>query len=283
MPKDGKAALEEVSAKQPADGRAYPGARLYLQYENAILGVLGVAAFLAAWEWAGSTIESGRLFFSTPSLVAATFAHMLSTGEIWNDMWVSFQELSIGYLAAVVVAIPLGMAMGWYGRLNALLDPLVSAFYATPRIALMPLIIIWFGIGIYSKIAVVFLGAVFQIVITTIAGVRNLDESLIRAAHSFGASDRQIFLTVALPGSVPFILTGLKLAVGRALIGVVVGEMIAAEAGVGYMMAKSGATFQTSRLMVGVLIIALFGMICMGLLERLERRFQLWRPQRDGR
>jgi ABC-type nitrate/sulfonate/bicarbonate transport system permease component len=274
------AELDVVSANNAGHRRAHPLTRLYLDYENVILGILGVATFLAAWEWAGTTLENGRLFFSAPSLVVATFARLISTGEIWNDIWVSFQEFAIGYLASIVVAIPLGIAMGWYRRLDALLDPLVSAFYATPRVALVPLIIIWFGIGIYSKIAVVFLGAVFQILITTIAGVRNLDESLIRAAHSFGASDRQIFLTVALPGSVPFILTGLKLAVGRALIGVVVGEMVAAEAGVGYMMTKAGATFQTSTVMVGVLIIAVFGMVSMGVLGRMEKRFQAWRPQR---
>lgn len=274
--------LEVVSVKQTSDRSAHPLRRLYLGYENAFLGFLGVAAFLAVWEWAGTTLENGRLFFSAPSLIGATFVRMMSTGEMWNDIWVSFQEFAIGYVASIVVAIPLGIAMGWYRRFNALLDPLVSAFYATPRIALMPLIIIWFGIGIYSKIAVVFLGAVFQILITTIAGVRNLDEGLIRAARSFGATDRQVFLTIALPGSVPFILTGLKLAVGRALIGVVVGEMIAAEAGVGYMMTKAGATFQTGTVMVGVLIIAVFGMISMDLLGRVERRFQTWRPQRDS-
>ena len=274
--------LHVVSAKQAVSGNANLARRLYLRHENAILGILGVAVFLVVWEWAGTTVENGKLYFSTPSLVIATFVSMLSTGEIWNDMWVSFQEFAIGYLASIVVAIPLGIAMGWYRRLNALLNPLVSAFYATPRIALMPLIIIWFGIGIYSKITVVFLGAVFQILITTITGVRTLDESLIRAARSFGATDRKVFLSIALPGSVPFILTGLKLAVGRALIGVVVGEMIAAEAGVGYMMAKAGATFQTGTVMVGVLIIAVFGMISMDLLGRVERRFQAWRPQRDA-
>jgi len=271
--------LEPV--RQNANGRANERWRLYFDHENAILGILGLAAFLAVWEWAGTSLENGRLFFSSPSMIVATFVGMMSTGEIWNDIWVSFQEFAIGYVASIVLAIPLGIAMGWYRRLNALLDPLVSAFYATPRVALVPLIIIWFGIGIYSKVAVVFLGAFFQILITTIAGVRNLDESLIKAARSFGASDRQIFLTVALPGSVPFILTGLKLAVGRALIGVVVGEMVAAEAGVGYMMTKAGATFDTSAVMVGVLIIALFGVVSMEALERLERRFQAWRPQRN--
>jgi NitT/TauT family transport system permease protein len=154
-----------------------------------------------------------------------------------------------------------------------------TTFYATPRVALIPLLLIWFGIGISSKIAVVFLGAVSPVLIATTAGMRNLDESLLQAARSFGANDRQIFTTVALPSSVPFILAGLKLAVGRALSGVVVAELVAAQAGIGYMMAKAGATFRTDRVMVGVLIIARAGVASIELLRRVEERYQAWRPQ----
>lgn len=272
----------QLATRAPARVGGMATARvLYARYENALLGGVGIVGFLVLWEWAGSNMENGKLFFSTPSIVAATFVRMVGTGELWNDVWVSFQEFAIGYGLSIAVGIPLGIAMGWYRRLNALLDPLSTAFYATPRVALIPLLLIWFGIGIASKVAVVFLGAVFPILISTIAGMRNLDESLLKAARSFGATDMQIFRTLALPSSVPFILAGLKLAVGRALIGVVVGELVAAQAGVGNMMAKAGATFQTDRVMVGVLIIALAGVVSVELLRRLEERFQAWRPQRQ--
>lgn len=273
--------LEISPAREASAGPPFSLKRLYTTYENAILGTLGILIFFGLWEWAGNSVENGKLFFSAPSMVANAFLKMAATGELWNDMWVSFQEFAIGYVLSVAVGIPLGVAMGWYRRVNALFDPLVSAFYAMPRVALVPLLIIWFGIGIYSKIALVFLGAFFQILITTVAGMRNLDEALVKASRSFGANDWQIFTTVALPGSVPFILTGLKLAVGRALIGIVVAELVAAQAGIGYMMAKAGATFQTDKVMVGVLIIAFAGVAGMELLRRLEIRFEAWRPQHE--
>ena len=124
--------------------------------------------------------------------------------------------------------------MGWYSRLNAVLEPFVSALYATPRIALLPLILIWLGIGIASKIAIVFLGAVFPIVVNTVTGVRTVEADFIKAARSFGASDRQMFLTVVLPSSVPLLLAGLRLGLGHALVGIVVGEMYGATKGLGY-------------------------------------------------
>jgi NitT/TauT family transport system permease protein len=272
--------LELARARQLPTVRPLGLGRLYARVENGLLGFLGVAAFLGAWEVAGRTFENGQLFFSSPSQVVGAFLLLAGRGALWNDMWVSFQEFGIGYVGSIAVGIPFGIAMGWYRRVNSLFDPLVSAFYAMPRVALVPLLLIWFGIGMNSKIALVFLGAVFPILISTLAGIRNLDENLIKVARSFGARDRQIFTTIALPGSVPFILTGLKLAVGRALIGVVVAELIAAEAGVGYMMARAGATFQTDRVMVGVLIIAFTGVAGIEVLRRLEMRFESWRPQR---
>src|SRR5260370_24382839 len=132
--------------------------------------------------------------------------------------------------------------MGWYRRLNYALDPFISFFYSTPRVALLPLLILWFGIGIWSKIAVVFLGSFFPVVINTIAGVRNLDAGLIKTSRSFGATDAQIFRTLALPGSVPFILAGLRLCVGHALMWVVVGELVGAHARGRLIIAKGRAT-----------------------------------------
>jgi NitT/TauT family transport system permease protein len=155
--------------------------------------------------------------------------------------------------------VPLGILMGWYGRLNAILDPFVSALYATPRIALLPLIMIWFGIGIESKIAIVFLGAVFPILVNTVTGVRTISADFVKVARSFGASDRQMFMTVALPSSVPLLLSGLRLGLGHALIGIVVGEMYGAHYGIGHLIAVSGARFQTDAVMVGIIIIAATG------------------------
>ena len=174
--------------------------------------------------------------------------------------------------------LPLGLLMGWYRRVNMSLDPIVNFMNAMPRIALVPLLIIWFGIGIWSKVAVIFLSSIFPILINTQAGIRNLDAGWIKAARSFGGSDLQLFRTVALPGAVPFILTGMRIGVGHALIGVVVGELVAARAGIGLMMATAGAGFQTAKVFAGLMIVSLAGVFLVGMISLVERRFQAWRP-----
>ncbi|MBI4319664.1 MAG: ABC transporter permease [Chloroflexi bacterium] len=255
---------------------------LYRRFEGIIFGIVAIVAFGALWEYIGTSGVMNPMFTSSPSLIYKAGAKLIADGKIWNDMYVSATEFSLGYGLSIFVGIPAGILFGWYRRLNYVADPFVAALYATPRVALLPLLIIWFGIGINSKIAVIFLGAVFPILMNTFSGVRTLDASLLNAARSFGANDRQIFTTIALPGSVPFILTGLRLGVGRALIGVVVGELYAATAGVGYLIAVAGATFQTDKVMVGVLIIASWGIIFLKVLEAIEGKFDAWRPQRAG-
>jgi len=148
-----------------------------------------------------------------------------------------------------------------------------------PRVTLLPLIVIWFGIGIWSKIVVVFLGAVIPMLINTFSGVKTNEERFLRVARSFGASELRIFWTIVLPGTVPFIFTGLKYAAGRALLGVVVGELYAATAGVGYLIAIAGNTFQTDKVFAGILIVMFTGLVTVEVLNRLERRFDAWRPK----
>ena len=149
-----------------------------------------------------------------------------------------------------------------------------------PRVAMVPLIIMWFGIGMWSKVFIVFIFTFFPVLVNTVAGVKALDPDLLRAARAYCATDWQIFKTVALPGSVPFILTGIRQGVSLGLIGVVVGEMFGGSEGVGFMVAYGGQTFQTDTVFVGVFLIALSGMLLTFLTERLERRFSRWRPER---
>ena len=252
------------------------------RYQGLIIATVSVVVFLSVWQWVAAIRLVPALFLPGPLDIVAAFRSLIRGGKLWNDMWVSFSELALGYVLAVVVALPLGLLMGWYRRLNYVLDPYITFLYNAPRISLLPLFIVWFGIGISSKIAIVFLGAFFAILINTAVGVRNLDSSLLRSARSFCASDAQIFRTVALPGSVPFIMTGLRLGVAHALIGVVVGELVAAQAGLGLMMATAGATFQTSKVFAGVIIFAGAGMIFNYALLRLEQRFQSWKPSERG-
>ncbi len=253
--------------------------RFYLTFQRPLLSASGMLVFFLLWEYVGTSGLVNPLFTSAPSKILRAAMLMVQQGDIWKDLYVSGTEFAIGFALAILVGIPLGMALGWYRTVYYLLDPFVTAFNATPRIALTPLFIIWFGIGMWSKVALVFLGAIFPVILNTFSGVRTLDELWLRAARSFGANDRQIFTTIVLPGSVPFILSGLRLGLGRALVGIVVGEMVAATAGIGYSMAIAGATFQTDKLFVGVLILTAFGVLFTEGLNRVEHRFDAWRPQ----
>ena len=227
--------------------RLAPPKSFWARNEHALLGTMAMTVFLIFWEASVALEWVNPLFTSSPSRIAVAGYDMFADGSIWPHLQVSGYEFVVGFGLAVVVGVPLGILMGWYGRLNAILDPFVSALYATPRIALLPLIMIWFGIGIESKIAIVFLGAVFPILVNTITGVRTISADFVKVARSFGASDRQMFMTVALPSSVPLLLSGLRLGLGHALIGIVVGEMYGAHYGIGHLIAVSGARFQTDR------------------------------------
>lgn len=273
--------LRESAYLSAEDAERQPGrwGLLYRRFDGLILGGIGVLAFIALWEWAGTSGRINPLFISSPSHIWAAFLDLLH-GDLGDDVAISGIEFVYGFSLAIVVGIPVGILMGWYRPIEALLDPFVNFFYAVPRIALLPLLIVWLGIGIESKIAIVFLGAVFAVLINTVVGVKNLDESLITAARSFGARDFQIFKTIALPGTVPFVLSGLRIGLGQALIGVVVGEFYASTSGLGYLIANAGNTFQTAKVFVGVIIVAIAGLIITFGFQRLEAHFQVWKPQR---
>jgi NitT/TauT family transport system permease protein len=272
--------LAEIERGQfPTAEKAASLSRFYQRNERWIIGSATVLSFLLLWEAFTRSGAINPILLSSPTDVARAGAGLFASGEIWKDLWVSGVEFAVGFGLSVLLGIPLGLAVGWYRRLHFALDPFLSALYATPRVALLPLIIIWLGIGIWSKIAIVFLGAFFPICVNTIAGVKTSDARLLRVAQSFGASELRVFTSIVLPSSVPFILSGLRLGVGRALIGVVVGELYAATAGIGFMITVAGATFQTDKVFVGIVILALFGVFCVELLTRLERRFETWRPK----
>ena len=253
--------------------------KFYLNQEKKILGTAAVTLFLIIWELVGNTFQLiNPMFMSAPSLVGKAAVQLFASGEIYNDLYISGIELFWGYLLSAVVAVPFGISLGWYKKVAYIFDPFVNAMNATPRVALLPLVIIWLGIGILSKVGIIFLGAVFPILINARDGVKTTPVNLLIAARSFGASEWMIFKTVVFPSTVPFILTGLRLGLGRAIVGVMVGELYAATAGIGFMITVAGATFQTDKVFVGVLIFALTGMIGTEFLSRLEKRFNKWRP-----
>jgi NitT/TauT family transport system permease protein len=262
--------------------------KFYLTHERKILGTISVTIFLLLWEFMGGPVSVynpipilrvNPMFMSSPSYIWKAAVALFATGEIWNDLYVSGVEFVGGYLLSVAVAIPLGVLIGWNKKASAVFDPFVNAMNATPRVALLPLVIIWLGIGIMSKVGIIFLGAVVPIIVNARDGVKTTPSSLLNAARSFGATEWQVFKSVVMPATLPFILSGLRIALGRALVGVMVGELYAATAGIGFMITVAGATFQTDKVFVGVIIFAVSGMLGMELLGRIEHHFDKWRPR----
>jgi ABC-type nitrate/sulfonate/bicarbonate transport system permease component len=252
----------------------------YQRHEALILGGGAVVLVLAIWQALWSAGKISPLFLSGPSAIGKQFWETLRHGTLLADMGYSGRNFLIGFAIALISGVVIGVIIGWYRKARLLFDPFLNALYATPRIAMVPMIIIWFGVGMWSKVFIVFLSAFFPILVNTVGGIRAIDTDLLRAARAFCASDWQIFKTVAIPGSVPFILTGVRQGVALGLIGVVVGEMFGGSQGVGFMVAYGGQTFATDTLFVGVLIIAFAGILLTSLAERLERRFSRWRPER---
>jgi ABC-type nitrate/sulfonate/bicarbonate transport system permease component len=299
-------AQQITTLARPLRGGARPAwSRILSQQEGLIIGTIAVLAFMLFWEWVGTSGVINPMFTSSPSRIIraadklffaggieAVFAALLAgnvvgawtaiaKGSIWKDIWVSAQEVALGYGLALAVGIPLGLALGWFRRLNSVFSPFVSALYATPSVALVPLYIIWFGIGMNSKIAVIFMSSMFYPLMLARTGVGSVDANLFKCARSFGASDLQLLRTVVLPSAVPYLMTGARLAIGRALVGMVVGELYAATAGVGYLITVAGATFQTDKVFTGVLIVTFAGVALSAILQRIEDRFSGWRPRID--
>jgi ABC-type nitrate/sulfonate/bicarbonate transport system permease component len=284
-----------IRFKVPRSGQMSPAARFYLINERVILGGFMLIVVLLAWEglergwWAsllepvaGASAERLRLkpiFISSPTLVLqAAFRMFFVTGEMWRDLTWSALGYSLGLACAIAVGIPLGLAAGWYRRLSYAVEPFLAALNATPQVAFLPLIVIWVGTGMGARVLIIFLLAVLPLAINAHASVRTTDPRLVAVARSFGASEARLFCSVILPSSIPFLLAGLRLAVGRGMIGVVVGEIYGAAAGVGAMISQSGARFETDKVFVGVLTIVTAGLILVELIERIERHIELWRP-----
>lgn len=246
--------------------------------ERLLFGVIGFVGVLLLWE---ASVRLGLLkasLVSSPSGVINAAIIDFGSGAIQPHIETSFLEWLVGFAVALVIAIPLGFALGSFRRLEFLVDPLLAALYATPTVALVPLIILLFGVGIQSKFAVVFLEAWVTLTVSTINGVQSADRRWLDIARSFRAPKSLVFRSVTVPSSIPFIITGIRIAAGRALVGVVVAEFIASNIGLGFYISVNGSFLNASRVMLGILLIGGFGVFVGELIRRVERRFEAWRP-----
>ncbi len=250
-----------------------------LDNERLLYGLAGIILFLGLWEFGSRTEFIDRAFFGRPTGIIEAGMAEVQTPRFWGDLWASFSEFAIGYILAIVLGIPIGLAAGRFRRLQYALDPWLNFFNSLPRIALLPVLVIMFGVfGPGAKIAVVFLGAFFSIVIPTMQGVRTTDRRFIDVAHSFGASERLLFRSVVIPSTVPFIITGLRLGIARALIGVVTAELYTQTEGIGVLIRRATELRQGDRALFGVLLFTISGIIGVEAIRRLESRYQKWRP-----
>jgi NitT/TauT family transport system permease protein len=243
-------------------------------------GLLGFVVVLPLWE---AVVRLGlirRVTLSSPSLILeAAWEDLFVNGILWPHISQSSQQFFLGLGLALITGVPLGLALGLFRRLNYFLDPWLSAIYATPTIALVPLIVLILGLGLESKIFIVWLEAIFVIVVTTMVGVHAAEARYLDLARSFRASRWLTFRSVIIPSSFPYILTALRLGTTRALVGVVVAEFFAANKGLGFFINFSGTTLRTDRVMLGVILLGLLGVVLGEGVRRIERRYEKWRPE----
>lgn len=269
--------LEAISSGGPQTRLA--GAAAWLRdLAGRSLGVLGILSFFLAWEAASRAHLLNPFYFPPFSQIIAKGVELFASGAIWEHMVFSLTNFSVGFVTATIAGVVMGIPMGWYKGISKTLDPLLSGIYATPLIALLPLIIMLFGLGAVSKIIMTFLAAVFPVLINTMTGIANTDHHLVRMSRSFGASDSVIFLNVSIPGSLPYIVSGMRVALGRALVYIVVAEQYGAAMGLGYLSSVAAQRFQIATMFVPIVIIACLGAGLTEVLKAVERRLETWKP-----
>jgi NitT/TauT family transport system permease protein len=257
------------AAAKPAPSLDRHGARLHGTFTFVVLAVL--------WEAIARYAVRDDRILAPFSHVIAALVKLFTTGEIWKHLSVSGYEFIAGFSLAAAAGVALGILMGTVRAVREYLDPWVSGLYAAPLVALAPFYIMFFGVGTGAKIALVFSVAFFPIAVNTLAGISSVEPGMVEVARSFNASRVQILFKVLIPFSLSYIVTGLRLGVGRGLTGVVVGEFFFANAGLGFLVALAGQTFNTPLLFAGVLVFAVAGVVLIGGLKRLEQNLAPWR------
>jgi len=253
-------------------------ARLAARRRDRILSVASPLGLLLAWELAADTGLIDVRFFPAPSAIISKLIEMARSGELTENVLISLQRIVLGFLLGGVPAIVIGIAMGIWRPVRALVDPLIVATYPIPKSSLLPLILLIFGLGEMSKVMMVAIGVFYPMAINATAGVLQINQIYLDVGKSFKASPWDTFRTIALPGALPFIMTGVKLGAGLALILIAVAEMVGARSGIGYMIWSAWETFAVAKMYVGLFVIALIGFAISLLLNEIERWVIRWKP-----
>ncbi len=247
---------------------------------NLASSAISLVVAIAIWEFFGRDINP--IFASYPSAIFAAAMRMAESGAIFSAFFESMQPLVVGYALSIIVGVPLGLLVGRYRWAEFGIGIYVTAFYSMPLVALIPLFVLWFGLGFTVKVAIIFVLSIFPITINTWAGVKAVPRTLIEVGTSFVASDATILWKIIVPATLPYIMTGLRLAVGRAIIAMVVAEFFTAISGLGGIILKAGDDFQTARMFVPVFILMALGVGLTALVGWLEAKVAPWQKEIAG-
>jgi len=264
--------MADVAAEIPI-----PRASFLARHRRALLGLLAVVAFLAAWQAVFLVVPFNPLFITKPSLMLAGLVDLVATGDLLDALLASGLPFVLGLAAAAIVGVAVGIVMGWRTRVGHALDPLLTVFYASPLVALAPLVVVFFGVGLPAKTMIVFLLAVFPFIFNACAGTRAVDRLLIDVVRSLGGGEKDLYIKVIGPSVLPYIVAAARIAVGRALIGVLVGEFFAASEGIGYAIARFGDLYALDRMFACILVIMVIAVALTEGIRWAERAAFPWR------
>jgi NitT/TauT family transport system permease protein len=267
-------AARELAAEQARAERVAAERRRKLALHNLVIRTVSLALFLALWEIAGASVDP--VLFTTPSKVAVAAVGMIASGELWAALWPSLLVLCMGLSLAIVFGTLIGLALARFPILDVGLTVYITFLYSIPSVALVPLIVLWAGYETTAKVIILFLFAFFPMVINTYQGVKAVDPKLLEVGRAFRCSERQLWTNIVLPGALPFIVTGIRLAVGRGMIGMVLADLYTAISGIGYLIVRTASTFQVDKMFVPIVTLGLLGVTLTALLRFVEMRVAPW-------
>ena len=239
-----------------------------------VIQIISLAVVLTLWQLVG--VHTSPALFAPPSAVALAAVNMIATGELWKYLGPSLLVLAIGLTISVIFGVAVGVALARFWVADVALGPYVTFLYSTPAVALVPLIVLWTGYQLNAKVIILVLFAFFPMAINTYQGVKNVDEKLLEVGKAFRCSERQLWIHIVLPAALPFIIAGLRLAVGRGLIGMVLADLYTAISGIGYLIVRSASTYQVDRMFVPIVTLGLLGILFTTVVTWVERRVVPW-------
>jgi sulfonate transport system permease protein len=277
---DGRALSDDLLAEQKRVRQAAVARRGRRRILVFAIRLVSLAIVLSAWEIGGQRVD--QVLFTTPTAVAAAAVQMVVSGELWSYLWPSLVVLISGLAISAVAGIAVGLLLARFWVLDVALDMYVTFLYSTPTVALVPLIVLWVGFESTAKIVILFLFAFFPLVINTYQGVKHVDPRLLEVGHAFRCSERQLWTNIVLPAALPFIVTGLRLAVGRGLIGMVLADLYTAISGIGYLIVRSASTYRVDKMFVPIVVLGLLGITLTAFLRAAERWVAPWTASVEG-